>query len=90
MSGWRGSTRRRRLPGNWRTLREIVIERADGRCEHIDMYANRCWQAGTDVDHIIPSDDHSLDNLQLLCRRHHAAKSGREGRARIHSGAAHR
>ena len=85
MSGWAGSTRRRRLPANWRRLREVVIERAGGICEHRDHYGNRCWQSGTDVDHIEPNDDHSLENLQLLCRRHHAAKSGREGRTRSRS-----
>jgi len=82
MSNWQGSTRRRRLPPGWRKLRLVVIDRADGRCQHVDHYGNRCHQPGTDVDHIVPGDDHSLENLQLLCRRHHLAKTGRESRGR--------
>jgi len=40
---------------------------------------SRCTDKGTDVDHIKPGDDHSLDNLQLLCKWHHNKKSSREG-----------
>jgi len=35
----------------------------------------------TDADHIIPGDDHSLSNLQGLCRQHHLIKTGREVQA---------
>lgn len=40
---------------------------------------SRCGDRGTDVDHIIPGDDHDLGNLQLLCRWHHKQKTAREG-----------
>ncbi|MEU7177038.1 MULTISPECIES: HNH endonuclease [Streptomyces] len=33
----------------------------------------------TDVDHIEPGDNHDAENLQSLCRHHHARKSAREG-----------
>ena len=51
------STRKSRLPRDWKTRRTIVMKRHKGIC-HI------CGQPGADtIDHIIPNDDHSLDNL---------------------------
>jgi 5-methylcytosine-specific restriction endonuclease McrA len=41
--------------------------------------ATRCGATGTDVDHIIPGDDHRDSNLQLLCTWHHRKKSAQEG-----------
>ncbi|MFJ9671079.1 HNH endonuclease [Streptomyces sp. NPDC101221] len=40
-----------------------------------------CGQPGTEVDHIRPGSDHSLDNLQLLCHACHARKTHAESRA---------
>lgn len=49
---WAGSTRRARLPGNWRTIRARVLERDGGRC-----YI--CKGLGADgVDHVVAGDDH--------------------------------
>lgn len=79
--GWEGSDRKSRLPDDWPLLRRIVIERAGGRCEVIKRNGKRCWDDGTDVDHKVAGDDHSLSNLQLLCAWHHARKSSREGNA---------
>lgn len=79
---WEGSTRRHRLPPDWPELRELTRARAGGRCEHVDpITGERCTQPGTDCDHIVSGDDHSDQNLQWLCRGHHAPKSGREGAA---------
>lgn len=78
MPGWQGSDRRARLPKNWHRLREQVRARAGGRCEHT-IDGIRCTAQGTDCDHIVRGDDHSLSNLQWLCRPHHAEKSSREG-----------
>lgn len=77
--GWVGSDRKSRLPADWPLLRRIVRERSGGRCEVIKKNGKRCWDAGTDVDHKIAGDDHSLANLQLLCAWHHSRKSSREG-----------
>ncbi|PRB44327.1 HNH endonuclease [Arthrobacter sp. MYb23] len=77
--GWTGSDRKSRLPDDWPLLRQIVFERAGGRCETIKKSGKRCWDKGTDVDHKRAGDDHSLANLQLLCTWHHARKSSREG-----------
>ncbi len=76
---WAGSTRSKRLPPNWSQLREKVISRASHRCESNMKDGSRCTDKGTDVDHINPGDDHSLENLQLLCTWHHGKKSSREG-----------
>jgi 5-methylcytosine-specific restriction enzyme A len=79
MSGqWRGSTRRARLPKDWPTIRARILQRDGHRCtkQTID---GRCDVAATDVDHVIPGDDHSDANLTSLCTDHHRAKTAREG-----------
>jgi 5-methylcytosine-specific restriction protein A len=54
---WQGTTRRQRLPTDWNTRRQLVFKR-DGNICHI------CHQPGADtIDHIIPGDNHSLENL---------------------------
>src|SRR4051812_31899482 len=76
---WAGSDRRRRLPPGWRTIRAHVLQR-DPICRD----ASGCTSPSTDVDHIHAGDDDALSNLQGLCRRHHLAKSGREGATARH------
>lgn len=78
--GWFGSTRRDRLPADWRERRFRVRLRAGGLCEWVEG-GRRCRRPGSDCDHIIPGDNHRLSNLQWLCRPHHLAKSSREGNA---------
>jgi 5-methylcytosine-specific restriction enzyme A len=86
MSPWEGSDRRQRLPGNWPALVKAVKRRAletsklrIEQCQKRLPSGARCPRLGTDVDHIVPNDDHSLKNLRLLCGHHHAQKSSREG-----------
>lgn len=70
--GWRGSTRRTRLPSNWAEIRRTVFE----------VHGTSCYLCGdhaTDVDHVRRGDDHSLANLRPACERCHRAKSSREG-----------
>ncbi|KOV10358.1 HNH endonuclease [Streptomyces sp. XY431] len=76
---WSGSTRRERLPSDWPTRRQVVLRRDAWRCVAVTRDGDRCTEAATDVDHIRPGDDHSLDNLQALCRWHHGRKSAYEG-----------
>jgi 5-methylcytosine-specific restriction endonuclease McrA len=40
-----------------------------------------CLDSATDVDHIVPGDNHDEHNLQSLCPRHHRRKSSGEGAA---------
>jgi 5-methylcytosine-specific restriction protein A len=81
-TAWQGSTRSERLPSDWRSRRLIVIERAGGICEATDpRYGARCTRSGEEVDHIVAGDDHDFDNLRLLCKQNHAAKTAREARA---------
>ncbi|MEU9120886.1 HNH endonuclease [Streptomyces sp. NPDC048506] len=76
---WDGSARRGRLLSNWATIVKRVKCRDGYRCTMVYEIGGRCTQLGTDVDHIVPGDDHSDDNLRLLCRWCHARKSGQEG-----------
>lgn len=59
--------------------------RRDGyRCTVKLTYGERCPEPATDVDHIVPNDDHSLDNLRAICEWHHDKKSGSEGARAAH------
>ncbi|MFE2556708.1 HNH endonuclease [Streptomyces sp. NPDC059352] len=79
---WETSNRRERLPANWAKLRQRAIRRAGGVCQGvIEETGQRCTYPGTEVDHITPGDNHTLDNLQLLCRWHHARKTQAEAAA---------
>lgn len=77
--GWASSNRKSRLPADWPARRKAVLERCGGRCEVIKKNGKRCWDAATEVDHIIAGDDHS--QLQGICTWHHRRKSSREGNA---------
>ena len=53
--------------------RAAVIERAAGICE-----IEGCEQVANEVDHIVEcweEGGNSIDNAQLLCRRHHQEKT---------------
>lgn len=75
---WETSDRRARLPADWPKLVVKVKERDGGRCTWRLPSGARCPRPGTDVDHRNPGDDHSLSNLQLLCKYHHDKKTLRE------------
>lgn len=82
--GWERNTpdRKSRLPENWADLRRQVEARAGGRCEIVKGNGKRCWDRGTDCDHIVRSDtDHSLENLQWICTWHHQRKTSAEANA---------
>ena len=69
---WEGSTRSARLPADWRQRRRRVLAR--------DKWCRACGQnLSREVDHIIPGDDHSYNNLRGVCIRCHSRKSGYEG-----------
>jgi 5-methylcytosine-specific restriction endonuclease McrA len=78
MPGWYGSTRRVRLPKDWPLIRARILAR-DGHACTWDDSGRRCGAPATDVDHIVPNDDHSDANLRALCRAHHQIKSSAEG-----------
>ena len=73
---WDGSGRRDRLPANWPTIRAAVLHRDHNTCQ---LRGRRCTVIATDVDHVIPGDDHSMSNLQAACGPCHREKSAREG-----------
>ena len=77
---WETSNRRSRLPRDWEARRRIVIARGNGRCQ-ATVGGVRCPAEGTEVDHICAGDDHSLTNLQLLCKACHAWKTRGEATA---------
>lgn len=78
---WGSSDRRSRLPPDWQRRRAMVRDRAHGRCE-AQEHAKGCDGIGTDCDHIVAGDDHSLDNLQWLSHACHKAKTTRESAER--------
>ena len=72
---WRSSTRRDRLPTNWKNQIRPLVFRQWGTTCHV------CGLDGADdVDHVKAGDDHSLDNLRPIHRQPcHAQKSAAEG-----------
>lgn len=78
---WSTSTRRGRLPKDWPAIRRRVIARDGGRCVATMRDGSRCTEAGTEVDHVVAGDDHSMANLQLLCAWHHKRKTQAEAAA---------
>ncbi|WJN62543.1 HNH endonuclease [Streptomyces phage phiScoe1] len=81
MPNWEGSDRRSRLPADWPKIRLRVLRRDAGQCTALNQAGERCGEVATDVDHIRPGDDHSMENLRSLCSWHHRKKSGAEGAA---------
>lgn len=79
MPGWQNSDRRSRLPADWPKRRRRVLIRDGHRCTHRSADGVRCSEPATDVDHIVPGDDHRESNLRSLCAGHHRAKSSAEG-----------
>lgn len=78
---WDTSDRKSRLPSDW-TVRRVRVLRRDGyRCQARDSLGIQCGDPANQVDHIVHGDDHDYDNLQSLCRWHHARKSSAEGAA---------
>lgn len=80
MPNWENSDRRSRLPADWPAIRRRILKRDGYRCVLVED-GLRCIGVGTDVDHIIPNDNHADINLQTLCAFHHRKKSGAEGGA---------
>ncbi|WP_030409729.1 HNH endonuclease [Streptomyces albus] len=72
---WGTSTRKSRLPANWRSLRRQVLDR--------DPTCRICLaRPSTVADHIeAMTDDHSLEALQGVCEPCHRQKTAREAAA---------
>ena len=68
--------RRTRLPYGWAKIRRRILQR-DPVCQ--DGRACSGLAPSTEVDHVIPGDDHSDANLQGICGDCHRAKSSAEG-----------
>ena len=75
---WNTSTRRHRLPPGWGRLRRQVLRRDGGICQ-------TCGDVATEVDHIVPGDNHDPSNLAAICTPCHRAKSSREGNAALNA-----
>lgn len=77
---WETSNRKSRLPANWPQIRLRIGNRDNWSCQW-RVGARKCGAHANQVDHIIPGDDHSDSNLQMLCEEHHKRKSSSEGGA---------
>ena len=75
------SARAARLPADWSTRRVRVLRRDSYRCQARDSLSVPCGELANQVDHVVAGDNHNLENLESLCRWHHARKSSAEGRA---------
>ena len=70
----------------WFKLRRRVIQRDSGLCQQC-LKAGK-YTEGIDVDHILPMADHpecnpfDIDGLQLLCKKCHHEKTGKESSMR--------
>lgn len=64
--------------------RQLALRRAGGRCELPGDSGRPCGSRDrVQVDHIVPvsqNGTHHLDNLRVLCSRHHAEKTAQEGK----------
>jgi 5-methylcytosine-specific restriction protein A len=69
---WEASTRRRRLPPEWDSIRRRILERDGHRCY-------LCGRSAVQVDHVRTGDDHRPGNLAAICTPCHREKSAREG-----------
>ncbi len=76
---WDTSTRKAELPSDWAARRMRVLRRDHYRCRARYSDGRYCEAPANQVDHIKPGNDHDEDNLEALCRWHHARKSAQEG-----------
>ena len=79
-TGWKGSTRRARLPIEWDRIRRKVLKSADGLCQ---IRTQGCEGLATAVDHVVAGDDHRLSNLQATCSNCHTKKTNFENKQRL-------
>ena len=78
---WSTSDRASRLPPDWPKLRAEALARDGHRCQ-ARIHVRTCDGVATEIDHIIPGDNHALSNLQSLSTPCHKAKTARENAAR--------
>ena len=82
-TSWSGQ--RRSFPT---AVRQLILRRAGGQCQHTDEHGTRCTNPATVADHIVPHAEGGTDdptNGQALCDPHHNTKTRAEqarGRAR--------
>lgn len=76
---WDTSDRKSELPADWAARRMRVLRRDAYKCRAKDSRGIRCGAPANQVDHISRCANHDEDNLEALCRWHHARKSSAEG-----------
>ncbi len=81
---WQGAADRARFPKDWPHRRAKRREIAEGRCEWIKANGIRCntecWDDG-ECDHHGDRNDHRIESLRWLCKKHHGRKSSQQGNA---------
>lgn len=80
---WQGSDRGPETAGRpWRKIRAAVLERDGHRCVQCGV------QGANHADHVVPKSQgggDEMSNLQTMCARCHAKKTGRESGRGIES-----
>lgn len=82
--GWEGAGDKSRFPPDWPHRRNQRRALAQGRCEWIKANGARCnvdcWDDG-ECDHHEDRNDHRIESLRWLCKKHHGRKSSAQGNA---------
>lgn len=73
---YRNTNRSKRLPKDWKLIRQQVFRRDNFECQ-------TCGQFATEVDHIERGDNHHISNLQSLCKQCHHNKTVIEARQEL-------
>lgn len=72
---WETSNRHDELPPGWAQIRKRIGNRDGWLCQWPRSSRGICGSQATDCDHRGDRNDHSPENLWMLCRWHHRAKT---------------
>lgn len=71
----------RKLPPDWKRIRQRVLERDGHCCRIVNNEGVMCGRPASDVHHITQGNNHSPDNLIACCRWHHSRLTSKQANA---------